>query len=217
MRGKNGEPWRLTSQPRPQGGHPRAGETRLNELHSNITKQELSCIQHFTSHSQFPTKACTKIHLLNQIEGWRWAFTMRRSQLWSDALSRLIINALSRHTMSIPSTYLLMPPIMQSQDNHVSQFTTSSSPHMEEFSQLQWQAQLTPSPQGFSSLPRVSEAFTPNTTINPQQQLKKIKPNANRFNMLTHNTKINKICQMQPHRFLQAHYYTSIFNFHDMR
>ena len=133
------------------------------------------------------------------------------------ALSRLIINALSRHTMSIFSTYLLMPPIMQSQDNHVSQFTTRSSPHMEEFSQLQWQSQLTPSPQGFSSLPRVSEAFTPNTTINPQQQLKKIKPNANRFNMLTHNTNNSNIFQMQPHRFLQAHSYTSIFNFHEMR
>ena len=84
-------------------------------------------------------------------------------------------------------------------------------------SRLQWQAQLTPSPQGFSSLPRVSEAFTPNTTINQQQQLKKIKPNANRFNMLTDNTNNNNIYQIQPHRLLWAHSYTSIFNFHKMR
>ena len=83
----------------------------------------------------------------------------------------LKINALSRHTsmpfrgkqsLSPPHIYLCLP-----QCNHkitmFHNFTTRSSPHMEEVSQLQWQAQLTPSPQGFSSLPRVSEAFTPDT------------------------------------------------------
>ena len=112
------------------------------------------------------------------------------SRLIINSLSRHITNALSRHTMSIFSTYLLMPPIKKSQDNHVSQFTTRSSPHMEDFSQLQLQAQLTPSPQGFSSLPRVSEAFTPITKINPQSTAQENKTKCNRFNMLIHNTTI---------------------------
>ena len=63
-------------------------------------------------------------------------------------------------------------------------------------SQLQCKAQLTPSPQGFSSLPRVSEAFTTNSTFNPQQKFKKTKPNANRFNKHTH---IHKHLQHTPY------------------
>ena len=63
-------------------------------------------------------------------------------------------------------------------------------------SQLQCKAQLTPPSQGFSSLPRVSEAFTPNTTFNPQPQSKKTKSNANRFNILTH---IHKHLQHAPY------------------
>ena len=50
--------------------------------------------------------------------------------------------------------------------------------------QLQCKAQLTPSPQGFSSLPRVSEAFTPKTIFNPQQQNQETKSNASKSNML---------------------------------
>ena len=78
---------------------------------------------------------------------------------YHQALSRLIINALSRHKMSISSSYLLMPPKITRYP--CSQITTRFSPHMEEFSLLLVGAQLTPSPQEFSSLPRVSEVFTP--------------------------------------------------------
>ena len=89
---------------------------------------------------------------------------------------------------------------------------------MEDYSQPQWQAQLTPSPQGFSSLPRVSEAFTPNTTINPQQQLKKIKPNANRFNKLTQHTQTFTTYAICKHIDFFKHTLTiPILNFHEMR
>ena len=110
----------------------------------------------------------------------------------------LKINALSRHTsmpfrgkqsLSPPHIYLCLPQCIH-KITMFHNFTTRSSPHMEEVSQLQWQAQLTPSPQGFSSLPRVSEAFTPNTKIIPQsQQNQENKPNTIRSNMLIHNTK----------------------------
>ena len=76
----------------------------------------------------------------------------------------------------------------------------------------------TPSPQGFSSLPCVSEAFTPNTTFNPQQQSKKTKPNTNRFNMLTQHTQkftTYAICKhIDPLSTLSQ---CPSFNFHDMR
>ena len=39
MRGKNGEPWRLTSQPMPQGGHPRARGNKVQLGYTQTTSQ----------------------------------------------------------------------------------------------------------------------------------------------------------------------------------
>ena len=40
MKGKYGEPWELTSQPRPQGGHPRARGNKIQPGYIQRTPQQ---------------------------------------------------------------------------------------------------------------------------------------------------------------------------------
>ena len=61
----NGEPWRLTSQPRPQGGHPRARGNKIQPgcIQPTPQQQELNMNTTVTSLLQFPSKASTMIHI----------------------------------------------------------------------------------------------------------------------------------------------------------
>ena len=54
MRDKNGEPWRLTSQPRPQGGHPQARGIKAQMGYTQKTSQDKSQHEYniFTTHLQ---------------------------------------------------------------------------------------------------------------------------------------------------------------------
>ena len=94
---KNREPWRLTSHPRPQRDHPRAWGNKVQLVTYNTTQYMLNTTIIHTIHwitKQLPKpRLNTKIHPLNQIEGWRWAFTMRRIQTMNhiDAQSFIII------------------------------------------------------------------------------------------------------------------------------
>ena len=83
---------------------------------------------------------------------------------------------------------------------------------MRRISQLHCIAQLTPSPQGFSSLPRVSEAFTPNTLFNPPQKIQETRSNASKSNMLIYIHNKYYILHMQhinlTRMLLNLHYST---------
>ena len=68
---------------------------------------------------------------------------------------------------------------------------------MEDFSLLLVEAQLTPSPQGFSSLPRVSEAFTPIAQQSHESRIKENKEEINE-NIHTQHTRLKKSSHAQP-------------------
>ena len=93
-----------------------------------------------------------------------------------------------KQCLSPPHTSLCLPQCNQ-MITMFHNYNKNLSTHGRVYS-TQWQAQLTPSPQGFSSLPRVSEAFTPNTTINPQHNNSRHKTKCNGLNMFTHKTTI---------------------------
>ena len=82
-------------------------------------------------------------------------------------------------------------------------------------SQLQYKAQLTPSPQGFSSLPRVSEAF--NTTLNPPQKIQGAKSNASKSNMLIYIHNNYYIHHMQHINLTRTLWQSPLFKFQEIR
>ena len=54
MRDKNGEPWRLTSQPRPQGGHPRArgNKSQMGYIQTSSQPKNQHGYKNITTHLQ---------------------------------------------------------------------------------------------------------------------------------------------------------------------
>ena len=77
MRDKNSEPWSLTSQPRPQGGHPRArGNKAQSGIHSTnitITRTNMNTIVKLHIYNSQPRLAQWFTYRIINI-GWRWVF-----------------------------------------------------------------------------------------------------------------------------------------------
>ena len=164
----NVKPWRLTSQPRPQGGHPpSSGKQGINSCILPFTyhawSQQYDKIEHNTL-QDIPFQGLHKDSTIESSIGWRWALTMRR-------ISKAMIHNI--HILSLStcpfgaysnfhSTYLLIPLKMQASKR------TNSIEHIIIISthgrvpQLHVWAQLTPSSKHLFP-PKGEWCFTPIT------------------------------------------------------